>query len=235
VVVVGLLVSGCVQPLQVDQSIPTLWVGKGAWQNAQLERQLGRYVENGVPEPTARPAVFTTSPGSWTTWGSMPPTEPGSLPVPALPTPATETFTPAPDISDATTNPGDKVTVSGTIYNEKGETVDGATVTVRSLDASLPFSAIVQSTRGAYAVMYVPRDANVEVVVSKYGWTSRRRVVAVQNPTERRATLDFGGREEPAGAAYFISDYPEVVATQLSSDDNGTGLSALRVKVTLHG
>jgi hypothetical protein len=131
---------------------------------------------------------------------------------------------------------GKTVIVGGTIYNEKGATVDGATVTVKSLDASVPYSATVSSVSGSYVVNNVPEGANVEVIVTKDGWTSRRRVQSFQqSATGQRNLLNFGGAEisgaDNTGLAYFISDYPEIAMTTPEHDAKGQDPTALSFKV----
>jgi hypothetical protein len=132
---------------------------------------------------------------------------------------------------------GKTVIVGGTIYNEKDATVDGATVTVKSLDASVPYSATVQSVSGSYVVNNVPEGANVEVVVTKDGWTSRRRVQSFQqSATGQRNLLNFGGPEvsgDATGESYFISDYPEISATSPAHDQKSVDGTKLVYKVTL--
>jgi hypothetical protein len=124
----------------------------------------------------------------------------------------------------------------GTIYNEKAALVDGATITVKSLDASVPYMATVQSSDGAYVINNVPEGANVEVVVTKDGWTSRRRIQSFQqSATGQRNELNFGGANasDPQSAAYFISDYPEIAATTPEHDERNVDPTRLIFKVTL--
>jgi hypothetical protein len=130
---------------------------------------------------------------------------------------------------------GKTVIVSGTVRNEKGATVDAATVTVTSLDASVPYTATVQTTDGSYVVNNVPEGANVEVIVTKDGFTSRRRVQSFQqSATGQKNILNFGTQEEGGdGAAYFISDYPEIASTTPAHDDKGIDPTKLSFKVVL--
>jgi hypothetical protein len=145
---------------------------------------------------------------------------------------------------------GSVVVVSGMVYDEKYATVDGATVTFRSLDKSVPYEATVQTTAGSYVLNNVPEGANVEAVVTKAGWTSRRRVQSFQKrATGEKNTLNFGAARTtvtavtyslaqveatvPDGAAYFISNYPEIAATTPEHDAKGLDPSKLAIKVTL--
>ncbi|MEB3328245.1 MAG: carboxypeptidase regulatory-like domain-containing protein [Candidatus Sericytochromatia bacterium] len=132
---------------------------------------------------------------------------------------------------------GKTLIVSGTVRNEKGATVDAATVTVTSLDASVPYTATVQTTDGSYVVNNVPEGANVEVIVTKDGFTSRRRVQSFQqSATGQKNILNFGvqtGAADTDGAAYFISDYPEIASTTPEHDDKGVDPTKLSFKVVL--
>jgi hypothetical protein len=160
---------------------------------------------------------------------------------PASQAPATGTIAPSAAPSVAVSAPpasGKTVIVSGTIYNEKGATVDGATVTVKSLDASVPYTATVQATAGSYVVNNVPEGANVEVVVTKDGWTSRRRVQSFQQAaTGQRNVMNFGGSvvtgADNSGVAYFISDYPEIASTTPEHDQKDVDGTKLNFKVVL--
>ncbi|MEB3222238.1 MAG: carboxypeptidase-like regulatory domain-containing protein [Candidatus Sericytochromatia bacterium] len=130
---------------------------------------------------------------------------------------------------------GKTVVVSGTVRSEKGATVDGATVTVKSLDASVPYTASVTTTGGAYIINNVPEGANVEVVVTKDGWTSRRRVASFQqSATGSQNIFNFGGTDpSDPGAAYFISDYPEITSTTPAHDAKGVDANKLTFTVRL--
>jgi hypothetical protein len=149
---------------------------------------------------------------------------------------------------------GNVVVVSGMVYNEAGATVDGATVTFRSLDKAVPYSATVKTAAGSYVANDVPEGVNVEAVVTKSGWTTRRRVQSFQQrATGEKNTLNFGyvrvtapaeplapayrvleaETTLPDGAAYFISDYPEIAETTPEHDTKGLDPSKLVIKVTL--
>ncbi|MEB3328246.1 MAG: carboxypeptidase-like regulatory domain-containing protein [Candidatus Sericytochromatia bacterium] len=146
---------------------------------------------------------------------------------------------------------GKVIVLSGMVYDEAGAAVEGATVTVTSLDAAVPYGATVKTTAGSYVVNDVPEGANVEVVVTKPGWTTRRRVGSFQQrATGEKNTMDFGytgvrqpllgytlhqvqAEPLPDGAAYFISDYPEIAATTPEHDARGLDPSKLAIKVTL--
>jgi hypothetical protein len=146
---------------------------------------------------------------------------------------------------------GNVVVVSGMVYDEKNATVDGATVTFRSLDKSVPYEATVQTTAGSYVLNNVPEGANVEAIVTKAGWTARRRVQSFQKrATGEKNSLNFGYAATslvhqddyrllvaettlPDGAAYFISDYPEIASTMPEHDAKGLDPSKLAIKVAL--
>jgi hypothetical protein len=134
---------------------------------------------------------------------------------------------------------GKTVIVSGNIYNEKGATVDGATITVKSLDVSVPYTATVTSVQGSYVVNNVPEGANVEIVATKDGWTSRKRVGSFQQAaTGKKNIQNFGGAtlaanpDDPDGGAYFISDYPEIVTTSPADEDLGVDGAKTAFKVS---
>jgi hypothetical protein len=184
--------------------------------------------------PSAAPSAGAPSVAPTTGTSAAPSTTPSAQPSgtgSAAPSAAPTVAVSAPPAS------GKVVIVSGTVRNEKGATVDGATVTVKSLDASVPYTATVQTTDGSYVVNNVPEGANVEVVVTKDGFTSRRRVQSFQqSATGTKNILNFGvqtGAQDTDGAAYFISDYPEIASTTPAHDDKGVDPTKLSFKVVL--
>jgi len=106
--------------------------------------------------------------------------------------------------------------LAGIVYDEEGATVDGATVTVKSLDTRAPFTGTATTASGSYTINNVPVGAQIDVTVTKAGWTTRRRVTSLQDRVTDRNTLDFGGvlaatnAEDPAGASFFVSNFPEI-------------------------
>ncbi len=123
--------------------------------------------------------------------------------------------------ASATPNAGDPVTakpvvVSGMVYDEKGAAVEGALVTIRSLNTAAKYEATATTSAGSWVVNNVPEGVNVEVVATKAGWTSRKRVGSFQANASERNTVNFGGSSNTldAGAAFFISNLPEVEATE---------------------
>ncbi len=119
-----------------------------------------------------------------------------------------------------TSNPapsGEKTILQGKIYDEEGATIEGAEVTVKSLDTRAPYSATTASQGGNYVINNVPVGTQIEVSVTKAGWTRRTRVTSLQANVNNRNTLDFGttgtsNADDLAGEAYFVSNYPEVVS-----------------------
>lgn len=121
----------------------------------------------------------------------------------------------------ATVNPaptGEKTILQGKVYDEAGATVEGAEIALKSLDTRVPFSATATTAGGNYVVNDVPVGVQLEMTVSKAGWTRRVRVTSLQAKVTQRNTMDFGSplsgasADDPAGAAHFISNYPEIVS-----------------------
>jgi hypothetical protein len=128
---------------------------------------------------------------------------------------------------------GATLILSGTVYDDRGRTVDAATVSVRSLDASVPYEATVTTVSGSYVVNNVPEGANVAVTVTRDGYTTRRRIGSYARPAPgARNTVDFGGTAEDA-AAYFISDHPEIASTSPAHYDRGQDSTGLSFRVEL--
>lgn len=165
-----------------------------------------------APGPTQTPPLASAAPAT------VAPTPSASI----APTPLASVFpgrTPWPTAS-APAPGGSKVIVSGMVYDEKGATVDEATVSVRSLDPSVPYRASATTNQGSWVVNNVPDGANVEIIATKDGWTTRRRVGAFEQlQTGERNVVNFGTNgtaspEDPSAEAYFLSDRPEIAETE---------------------
>jgi hypothetical protein len=128
---------------------------------------------------------------------------------------------------------GKAAILSGTVYDEAGAVVDGGIVKVTSLDASVPYTASTATSRGSWVVNNVPEGANVEIVATKDGWTSRRRIGAFQTQANAKNVVDFGGETDAAGVAYFISDYPEIAAVDPGYDVTDVDAGSVGYKLTL--
>jgi hypothetical protein len=162
-----------------------------------------------TPAPALQPADVARPSASASATPALPASAapsggPTSLPV--------ATATPAGRAVGATT------LLAGTVYDDRGAAVEGARVVVRSLDAAVPFTATAATRVGSWVVNEVPVGVQLEVEATRAGWTRRNRVVALQAGTAVRNTLNFGAAPgvadaaDPTGAAYFLSDHPEVVS-----------------------
>lgn len=112
------------------------------------------------------------------------------------------------------------VSVSGSVYDLGGSPVDGATVTITSLDSTQPFTAKATTIRGSYVLRNVPEALTVELVASRPGWTTRRRTAAF-DAAAQSPVIDFGGpagADDAAGAAHFIARHPEVASISPAAD-----------------
>lgn len=128
---------------------------------------------------------------------------------------------------------GRQVVVSGYVYDHTGATVNRATVSARSLDATAPFYREVQTADGSFVLNGVPEGVNVELVASRAGWTTRRRVATFQGQTTERHEVNFGaaGGERRDGAAHFLAPFPEIVRTEPAdgADNVETGAGVYRL------
>jgi hypothetical protein len=172
----------------------------------------------GSASPSASPSAGTTNP----------------TPSPSASADTGSTATPTPNQGGAV-NPK-LVVLSGTVYDEAGATVNGATVAVKSLDASNPYTANVTTAEGSYVVNNVPEGVNVEISVTKNGFTTRKRVGVFQAAASQKNELNFGSAlnsTTDSGSAYFISKYPEVTATEPAYNASGVDNSKLVYKLKL--
>lgn len=118
---------------------------------------------------------------------------------------------------------GRQVVVSGHVYDARGAALGGATIVARSLAADAPYEREVRTDAGSFVLNGVPEGVLVELVASKPGWTTRRRVAAFQGQSSLRHEVRFGasGGERNDGAAHFLAPYPEIVRTEPVADEEG--------------
>lgn len=193
--------------------------------------------------PAANPAGGTTPSASPSTGATATPAPGGSASTNPSATPSTTASGSAmpsgsPSVTSSAPPPTGKTTiVSGTVYDDAGAPVDGAVITVKSLDTSVPYTATATTSQGSWVVNSVPEGANVEIVGTKDGWTSRRRVGSFQTNANVKNTIDFGGATantaDPSGVAYFISKYPEIASVDPAVDNDQVDHSAVSYKITL--
>jgi hypothetical protein len=128
------------------------------------------------------------------------------------------------------------VVLSGTVYDEAGATVDNATVNVKSLDTGNPYTAKVTTAEGSYVVNNVPEGVNVEISVTKDGYTTRRQVGVFQAAASQKNEVNFGSTltvTTDKGSAYFISKYPEVASTEPAYNASNVDNASLTYKLKL--
>lgn len=140
---------------------------------------------------------------------------------PRVPT-APPSHSPSPEIYESAPPSGYHTTItSGMVYDEQGAPVDGALVKVNSLDVTVPYTATTTTASGSWVVNNVPEGANVEILVSKDGWTNRRRVASFQTMSNLKNPINFGSSNgNDPGAGYFISKYPEIEWVRVQRDES---------------
>lgn len=135
---------------------------------------------------------------------------------------ATPTGASAAPSATPSSSPLKPATVSGKVYDEAGGTVNGAKVRVRSLNSASPFDSTVDVANGAYVVNEVPAGVQVEVTVTKAGWTTRSRVEALLPNETANNIYNFGGTStspDANGPNFFVSNYPEVTSAASTYTD----------------
>jgi len=177
-------------------------------------------------EPTVAPSA-SVAPSAEPT--AMPTAAPTAMPtaVPTTDPNASPTATPLPsatsDISIIETT-----TFNGKVFDDTQSPLDGVTVKARSLNASVPFNVETVTAGGTYAFNNAPSGVQVEIIASKPGFTTRKRVEVLKSnkqgdPNANR--YDFGNDGSVTGfsAAYnALSDKPEVI--MVTPARNGSGV-----------
>ncbi len=140
-----------------------------------------------------------------------------------------------PSPSPKAVDPDKKVVVSGMVYGADGAALSGVTVRARSLAAEAPFEAEVKTDTGSYVLNDVPSGANLEIVATKDGWTSRRRVGSFDDTNDAGNTFDFGASSggEGLAAAFYLSAFPEIVGTTPATNSEDVAPNGVKVRLEL--
>lgn len=162
-------------------------------------------------EPTAGPSAEPTAGPT-----ASPSAEPTATPT-ADPS-ASATPTPLPsatsDISVIETT-----TFNGKVFDDSEAPMDGVTITAKSLNSSVPFEATTTTAGGTYSFNNAPSGVQIEIVASRSGFTTRKRVEVLKSNKQgdpNANKYDFGTDGSNAGgsgsASNALSDKPEVIA-----------------------
>jgi len=122
----------------------------------------------------------------------------------------------------------EKTTFNGKIFDDTNSPLDGVTVKVKSLNSSVPFEAETVTAGGTYAFNNAPSGVQVEILSSKAGFTTRKRVEVLKSnkqgdPNANRYDFGTDGGNATFSAAYnALSDKPEV--TMVTPARNGSGV-----------
>lgn len=106
------------------------------------------------------------------------------------------------------------VVLEGDVYDSMGNTVTDAEVLVRSLDKTQTFKDKKFITvDGMYRFKDIPFESLVEIIVSKEGWTTRKKVEVMKSKDVN--IIDFGNLGE--ANYYSIQNSPEIVNILLNN------------------
>lgn len=189
-----------------------------------------------VASPSPVPSFEASAPASAT---AGPSANPSQAPVSTAPTGAPSA---AASVSEVTSPAPAGATgiLRGSVYDEETDLVpDGTTVTVKSLDESLPYGGTTTTGGGNYVVNGVPLNTQLSISVTRPGWTTRTQIGVVRpyDPRiENPNVFNFGGRVTQAdrrGISFFISSYPEIAHVTPTDDDRSQPNDKLRFTLTL--
>lgn len=114
----------------------------------------------------------------------------------------------------------ERSTFNGKVLNREGAPINGATVTARSLNSSIPFEATSTTAGGAYAFNNAPTGVQIEIIVSMPGVAPRRRVEVIKSNKDGNP---YANQYDFSGESLALSNLPEV--TQVSPSRNAVGVS----------
>ncbi len=136
----------------------------------------------------------------------------------------TPSATPSPEEDDISVI--ERTTFNGLVYDDTSTSLDGVTVTAKSLNSSVAYEVSTVTAGGTYAFNNAPAGIQIEITASRNGYTTRRRVEVLKSnktgdPTTNR--YDFGGSGPYGDTFNAISDQPEV--TMVTPGRNASGVS----------
>lgn len=183
-----------------------------------------------TPDPSASPSASavpsatpseepSTTPSASAEPSATPTASPSAEPTaqPSANPSASATPTPLPsatsDISVIETT-----TFNGKVYDDTNAPLDGVSITAKSLNSSVPFEATTTTAGGTYSFNNAPSGVQIEIVASRSGFTTRRRVEVLKSNKQgdpNANKYDFGSDGSTSGSsgskANALSDKPEVI------------------------
>ena len=176
------------------------------------------------PAPTEPSASPSTEPSATAAPTAEPSAEPSATPAseptpqdPPPPPSAEPSEEPLPSVTlDISTV--ERTTFNGRVYDDTEAPVDGVLVKVRSLNATVPYEAETTAVGGTYSFNNAPSGVHVEILASKDGWTTRRRVEVLKSNKDGDPDAN---RYDFSGNAVSISDKPEVIAVTPGRNASG--------------
>ncbi len=114
----------------------------------------------------------------------------------------------------------ERTSFNGDISDPNGLPLDGATVSVNSLNLSVPFTTSVSTVGGAYAVNDAPAGVQLEITLTQPGFAPRKRVVVLKSNKQGDPNAN---KYDFTDGIFGLSDQPEVIA--VSPARNASGIS----------
>lgn len=147
------------------------------------------------------------------------PASPSSTPTPVATSTVQPSSTPAPSTS-ATSDISvvETTTFNGKVFDDSNAPLDGVTIKARSLNSDNNWSGETVTAGGSFAFNDAPSGIQLEIIASKPGFSSRRRIEVLRsnkggNPNANRYDFGNDGNVTQFSAGYqALSDLPEVVS-----------------------
>ena len=192
-----------------------------------------------APEPSTSPTA-SASPSAPVASPSAPvasatPEAPAATATPAAsPTPvssvdpnASATPTPLPTVQ-GDVSIIERTTFNGKVYDDTNAPLDGVTVTAKSLNSSVVYEVQTTTAGGTYAFNNAPAGVQLEIIASRPGYTTRRRVEVLKSnkqgdPNANRYDFGTTGSSSFGTAFNALSDRPEV--TLVTPGRNASGIN----------
>ncbi len=126
----------------------------------------------------------------------------------------------------------ERTTFNGKIYDDTNAPLDGVTVTARSLNPSVSYEVSTTTAGGTYAFNNAPAGVQIEITVSRQGYTPVRRIEVLKSnkqgdPNANRFDFGTDGSNSNFGVEYnAISDQPQVMEMLPGRNADGVSMNS---------
>ncbi len=118
-------------------------------------------------------------------------------------------------------------TFNGKVFDLNGSPLDDVKIEARSLSEAVPYNVEAKTVGGTYTFNDAPAGVQIEIIASKEGFATRRRVEVLKSnkngvPASNRYDFGTDGTSASTGASYnALTDSPEVISVTPERNSSG--------------